>query len=67
MATRLSPQATEACIYVTQGQLEIKLGEKIYRLGRGDSIYFEGVFLRRLLAQGDEPVHFIMALTPSVF
>ena len=67
LATRLSPQATEACIYVTRGQLDIKLGEKIYRLGCGDSIYFEGVFLRRLLAQGDEPVHFILALTPSIF
>jgi transcriptional regulator with XRE-family HTH domain len=67
LATLLSPRATEECIYVKQGQLEIKLGEKIYLLGRGDSIYFEGVFLRRLIAKGDEPVHFIIAITPSVF
>jgi transcriptional regulator with XRE-family HTH domain len=67
LATLLSPQATEECIYVTQGQLEVKLGEKVYLLSRGDSIYFEGVFLRRLIAKGDDPVCFTLAITPSVF
>ncbi len=67
LATLLAPRATEECIHVIRGQLEIKLGEKIYRLGCGDSIYFEGVFLRRLIAAGDEPVYFIIAITPSIF
>ncbi|MCG3208167.1 MAG: hypothetical protein FOGNACKC_01769 [Anaerolineae bacterium] len=67
LATLLSPQATEECIHVIRGQLEIKLGEKIYRLTCGDSIYFEGIFLRRLVAAGNEPASFIIAITPSIF
>ena len=65
---RVLPQRnTEECIYVLEGQLEIKLGRKVYLLGRGDSLYFEGIHLRRLIAIGDEPVSFIIAITPSIF
>lgn len=67
LAMLLPPQATEECIYVLQGQIEIKLGENTYLLGPGDSIYFETVFLRHLLAQGGEPVRFVTAMTPSIF
>jgi transcriptional regulator with XRE-family HTH domain len=67
LATLLSPQSTEDCLYVTEGQLEIKLGEKTHLLSRGDSIYFEGVFLRRLIVTGDQPARFIIAITPSIF
>ena len=58
---------SELTIYVLQGKLDITLGENNYSLGRGDSLYFEGVLLRCLAAQGDERLRFICAMTPSVF
>lgn len=58
---------TEECIYVLQGQLEIVLGETIYHLASGDSIYFEGPMLRYLAAKGDETLRFISIITPPVF
>lgn len=67
IATLLPQQITEECIYVTQGQLEIKLGETVYLLNSGDSIYFEGIHLRRLVAKGVETLRFIIAITPSIF
>lgn len=67
IATLLPRRLTEECIYVVQGQLEIKLGEKVYLLNCGDSIYFEGIYLRRLVAKSQEPLRFITAITPSIF
>jgi quercetin dioxygenase-like cupin family protein len=58
---------TEEFIYVLQGQLEIELGEEVYRLGPGDSVYFEGPLLRRLAARGDETLRFISVITPPIF
>ena len=60
-------QYTEEFIYVLQGQLEIQLGEEVYTLDPGDSVYFEGPLLRRLAAKGDEPLRFISVITPFVF
>jgi transcriptional regulator with XRE-family HTH domain len=60
-------QYTEEFIYVLQGQLEIQLGEDVYTLDPGDSVYFEGPLLRRLAAKGDEPLRFISVITPFVF
>lgn len=67
IATLLPRQITEECIYVVAGQLEIKLGETVYLLNSGDSIYFEGIHLRRLVATSKEPLRFITAITPSIF
>lgn len=66
IATRLL-QDTEECIYVLQGELEIQLAEDVYRLGPGDSIYFEGPLLRRLTARGDQTLRFVSAITPPIF
>ncbi|MCK4316472.1 MAG: cupin domain-containing protein [Anaerolineae bacterium] len=60
-------QYTEEFIYVLQGQLEIQLGEEVYTLDPGDSVYFEGPLLRRLAAKGDEPLRFISVITPPTF
>ena len=60
-------QYTEELIYVMQGQLEIQLGEEVYLLGPGDSIYFEGPLLRRLAARGDVTLRFISVITPPIF
>ena len=58
---------TEECILVLEGCLCVKLGETEYELETGDSIYFEGSFLRGLSAKGDEPAVFVSAMTPAVF
>jgi len=60
-------QYTEELIYVLQGQLEIQLGEDVYHMGPGDSIYFEGLVLRRIAARGDVTLRFISVITPPVF
>lgn len=60
-------QYTEECIYVLEGQLEMQLGEEVYLLDPGDSVYFEGPLLHRLTARGDETLRFISAITPSIF
>lgn len=60
-------QYTEEFIYVLQGQLEIQLGDDVYLLGPGDSVYFEGPLLRRLAARGDTTLRFISVITPPIF
>jgi transcriptional regulator with XRE-family HTH domain len=60
-------QYTEEFAYILQGQLEIQLGDKVYVLGAGDSIYFEGPLLRRLTTRGDETLRYISVITPPVF
>ena len=54
-------------MYVLQGQLEIQLGEEVYYLGPGDSVYFEGHMLRRLAAHGDVTLRCISVITPPIF
>jgi transcriptional regulator with XRE-family HTH domain len=60
-------QYTEEFIYVLQGQLEIQLDDEVHLLGPGDSIYFEGLQLRRLAAKGDTTLRFISVITPPIF
>jgi transcriptional regulator with XRE-family HTH domain len=60
-------QQTEEFIYVLQGQLEIEVGEEVYLLDPGDSIYFDGPLLRRLAARGDTTLRFISVITPPIF
>lgn len=57
---------TEEFIYVLQGQLEIQLGEEVYYLNPGDSIYFEGPMLHSLCAVGDETLRVLAVITPPI-
>ena len=60
-------QETEEFIYVLEGVLEIQLGEEMYQLGPGDSIYFDGPLLRRLTARGETTLRFVSVITPPIF
>jgi len=60
-------QQTEEFIYVLEGQLEVQLGEETYLLGPGDSVYFDGPLLRRLVARGDTTLRFFSVITPPIF
>jgi uncharacterized cupin superfamily protein len=63
---RLGAQ-TEEFIYVLQGQVEIQLGETVYLLGPGDTIYFDGAMLQRIEPRGDQTARYLSVLTPPVF
>jgi uncharacterized cupin superfamily protein len=63
---RLGAQ-TEEFIYVLQGQVEIQLGETVYVLGAGDTIYFDGAMLQRIEPRGDQTARYLSVLTPPVF
>lgn len=61
-------EPTEEFIYVLSGELLVELDAGEYILEPGDSIYFEGLSLRRLeCASKDEPVQWISVFTPAVF
>ena len=60
-------QQTEEFIYVLQGRLEIQLGEDVFLLDPGDSVYFDGLLLRGLIARGDTTLRFISVITPPIF
>jgi len=66
LTVALSPCSAEVSIYTIEGGLDIKLGEKAYQLGEGDSIYFDGIFLRGLRATAGRPARFTIAMTPSI-
>ncbi len=57
-------QYTEELIYVLAGQLEVELVSGAYRLGPGDTIYFEGPSLLSLKAIGDQTMRYIAVITP---
>lgn len=60
-------QHTEECIVVIEGILEIGLGDEVYELREGDTIYFEGALLKHLAAKGDKMLRYISIITPPIF
>jgi len=61
-------EPTEEFIYVLSGSLLIGLEEEDYVLNKGDSIYFEGRKLRRLIcASENEEAVWISVISPPVF
>lgn len=60
-------EPTEECIVVLSGALLVGLESGEYVLYPGDSIYFEGVSLRKLACASDEEAVWISVITPPVF
>jgi transcriptional regulator with XRE-family HTH domain len=60
-------QQTEECIFVLEGQLEVTLGAETYLLQKGDTVYFDGPMLQRMIARGDQVVRYLSAITPPIF
>ena len=56
----------EEFIDILEGSLEIQLGETVYYLDPGDTIYFQGPQLRRMSVRGDETLRMIAVSTPPV-
>lgn len=61
-------QETEQFIYVLSGNLLVGLDDKEYVLNPGDSIYFEGYQLQKLVCASEtEAVEWISVITPPVY
>jgi len=53
--------------YVLKGQLEAKMGEKVYQLAAGDSIYFPAHFPHSWKGLGEDSIEVLWVLTPPRF
>jgi quercetin dioxygenase-like cupin family protein len=53
--------------YVLQGQLEAKVGETVYPLAAGDSIYFPAHFPHSWKGLGEDSIEVLWVLTPPRF
>jgi transcriptional regulator with XRE-family HTH domain len=60
-------EPTEECIFVLSGKLTIELESGIYELNQHDSIYFEGIKLKKLANNSSEEAVWISIITPPVF
>jgi transcriptional regulator with XRE-family HTH domain len=58
---------TEECIFVLEGMLEIEIGDELYQLDTGDSIYFEGILLQRITPIGTTTARYLSIVTPPIF
>ncbi|HHW06036.1 MAG TPA: helix-turn-helix domain-containing protein [Clostridia bacterium] len=57
----------EECIYVLQGKMEISIGDEVYVLEEGDSIYYFAAIPHKIVSVGEEDLIFISAITPPRF
>lgn len=57
----------EECVYVIQGKLEIRLGEKTYFVEEGDSIYFQSSIPHRFSNPMDSSLVVVVAASPPSF
>jgi DNA-binding XRE family transcriptional regulator len=58
---------SEECILVLDGQLVVEVSGVRHHLGAGDSCYFHSSLPHRYLNPSDEPVDFIIAVTPPSY
>ena len=57
---------TEQWMHVSQGTMEIKIGEETHRLETGDTIYFDGDLLHEFKSICDEELIILCCITPPV-
>jgi transcriptional regulator with XRE-family HTH domain len=57
----------EECTFVLQGEMEIQVGEDIYHLKEGDSIYYYCAIPHKITSVGKKDLVFISAITPPSF
>jgi len=60
-------EPTEECIFVLSGNLTVELESGKYELNKHDSIYFEGMKLKKLANNSNEEAVWISIITPPVF
>ena len=57
----------EECGFVLEGRYEVSVGERVFVLEAGDSIYFPSNLPHKTRVLGDEPVKTIWVITPPSF
>jgi len=57
---------SEEILYILQGEIEIQVGERVHRLGPGDSIFYESRQLKSYVSLGSEDVLILCAMAPPV-
>ncbi len=77
MMARLEPGAVtcdeplthpgEENIVVLQGSMKIQVGEEVYFLEEGDSIYYFSSIPHKIWSTGKEDLIFVSAITPPAF
>ena len=60
-------EPTEELLFLISGQLTIELDDGVFTLGPHDSLYFEGMKLRKLTNNSNEETVWISVITPPVF
>lgn len=55
---------TEEMMYVLQGEMDICVGERIYRLNTGDCIYYDGMQLKEYVSVGEKELCVLCSMTP---
>ncbi|MEW6066595.1 XRE family transcriptional regulator [Desulforamulus profundi] len=63
----LLSHAGEECGVVIQGTIAVRIGEELYILNQGDSIYFDSNIPHRFYNPGNEEAVGIWAMTPPTF
>jgi transcriptional regulator with XRE-family HTH domain len=59
--------AGEECGFVLEGRYEVSVGDQVFVLEAGDSIYFPSHLPHKTRVLGDEPVRTIWVITPPSF
>ncbi|MCC3144293.1 cupin domain-containing protein [Halanaerobium sp. Z-7514] len=57
----------EECTIVLAGKMHIIIGDKEYKLKKGDSIYYKASLPHKIKSVGSEELRFISAITPPNF
>ncbi|MEW6307680.1 MAG: cupin domain-containing protein [Bacillota bacterium] len=57
----------EECIVVLSGTMDIEIGDELYRLETGDSIYYFATIPHRITSVGSEDLVFLSTITPPSF
>lgn len=58
---------SEECVVVTAGSLTVEVDGAVQRLAIGDSCYFNSRYPHRYVNGTDEPVRFVLAITPPSY
>ncbi len=57
----------EKCLLLLKGSIEYRLGDQVYTLHAGDSIYFPADLPQSWSGIGDEPIKAVLVMTPPWF
>lgn len=63
---KLSSHEGEEFIFVLDGDIEINYGKEVYRLSKGDSIYYDSIVMHNVHAGSDQPAK-ILAIVYTPF